>query len=126
MSSSFINNIENIYTCNICSDDIQPNNAISLICNPEKHIFCYECIYDWFDELKKKLKKKNFNYYIQNMCPICLKNGGSLPISNKIDGISSKYCGEKLKTKNSFCKFNGKSIYNGLCHIHFNCNFTKI
>ena len=127
------------YVCNICSDTISNNNGVGLKCNPTKHIFCYECIYDWYKQLNKT--KNGNNYTIKNMCPICRKNGGFLPINNNfkiIKGIHEikdetilttcpdinpnkllTQCGVKFKTKDGFCQSHGKTIYGGLCGIHF-------
>ena len=85
MPAKFIDNNNNSNICNICSDNIIGNNAIGLKCNPTKHIFCYECIYDWYKELKKN--KYTNNYSIKNMCPICRKNGGLLPVHSKFKTI---------------------------------------
>jgi len=124
--------------CNICSEKINENELIRLKCNPSKHFFCYTCILDWYKEIKKL---KYTNFYTQNMCPICRKNGGLLPLINlnnivtaPIKGIHKivnnnehnktnntiklPVCGFKLKTKDGFCQVIGKEKYNGLCGIH--------
>lgn len=131
--AKFINteNTEIIYKCNICSEDIENDQIIGLKCNPLKHIFCYECISEWYISLKGN---KNYgNYTINNMCPICRKSGGLLPLHNTpyIKGIHHyntkntikinelpKECGVKLKTKDGCCKSMGKSKYGGFCGIH--------
>ena len=148
MPAKFIKN-DNSCLCNICSDPISTDNAVALKCNPTKHIFCYECILDWYKELNKN--KNTNNYNIKNMCPICRKNGGLLPVHKKfkvIKGIhdikenenpinnevikiniveinpdkKSNECGAKLKTKDKYCQYIGKSIYGGFCGIHAKCN----
>ncbi len=145
MSAKYIKNDDNNNICNICSDNIIGDNAIGLKCNPTKHIFCYDCIYDWY----KELKKTNYmnNYTIKNMCPICRKNGGLLPVNSKFkvikgihDTVTNKLpvidntkkieildinpnklpfqCGVKLKTKDGYCVAYGKKIYGGFCGKH--------
>ena len=73
---------DNKYLCNICSDPISKDKIISLKCNPDKHIFCYDCIKEWYCEIsnKKKHKHHHENYTIITMCPICRCNGGLLPV----------------------------------------------
>jgi hypothetical protein len=68
---------ENEYLCNICAEEIENDKIIVLKCN-SKHIFCYDCISDWYKSL---VNNKTGNYFIKTMCPICRKNGGKLPIS---------------------------------------------
>jgi hypothetical protein len=147
MSAKFIKNDDNTFLCNICAEKIETNNAIGLKCSPKKHIFCYECILDWYKELNKN--KNTNNYTIRNMCPICRKNGGLLPIHNNfkvIKGIHdikkdvepineinklninpdklSTHCGAKLKTKDGYCMSIGKKQYGGFCGKHSYCNNT--
>ena len=129
-----INSFNEIPICNICSESIDKHKIIGLACNLEKHIFCYDCIFDWYFHLYKK--KKHENYNMINMCPICRKNGGLLPmipsadlyikqlhyllkpnvvdLNSNIPGI----CGAMLKTKNECCKNIGKVEYHGFCGIH--------
>ena len=124
------NDSMNIFFCNICSEEINKDNMVRLKCDPDKHYFCYSCILDWFKEVKKL---RYTNHYIANMCPICRKNGGFLPINDDvipIKGIhliktvsknnktTSQICGVKLKTKDGYCQCIGKSAYGGLCGIH--------
>ena len=132
MPAKFIKNNDNSFLCNICSENIEVNNAIGLKCNPTKHIFCYECILDWYKELNKN--RNTHNYSIRNMCPICRKNGGSLPINEKFKTIKGIHdikkdeeiihiklpheCGAKLKTKDGYCKSTGRQCYNGFCGKH--------
>ena len=115
------------YTCGICSDLIPNGEIIALKCNPSKHIYCYDCISDWYKEIKNK--KHTGNYTTVNICPICRKNGGFLPclkndnfikgihIFNNID-VEIKLCNAKLKTKEGFCTAKGNPKYGGLCGIH--------
>jgi len=84
MSAKFVKN-DNSCLCNICAETIVSDNAIGLKCNPTKHIFCYECILDWYKELIKN--KNSNNYSIKNMCPICRKSGGLLPVYDKFISI---------------------------------------
>lgn len=138
-NAKFIKNIDNKeYLCNICSEQIQSDKIISLKCDPKKHIFCYDCIFDWYSQLNKK--KNTSNYPALKICPICRKNGGLLPVyaNNKLiknihimDNIKNNIpktevlinpdkkdgeCGAKLKTKGGFCTSVGK--YNGFCKKH--------
>ena len=82
----FLNDFKNACICCICSEEVSKENIIGLSCNPEKHIFCKECITDWYSEIKKK-KYMNSNYDKQRMCPVCRQDGGLLPISEQIGFI---------------------------------------
>ena len=124
----------NEYKCNICSDNIEKDKIIGLKCNPQKHIFCYDCIFDWYKVLKKK--HGSAYYSTLNMCPICRKNGGLLPtcegydviknihdlkvVKSKVIPINPKKlqheCGFKLLNGNGYCKLVGR--YEGLCGKH--------
>jgi len=128
-NAKLINNNEK-YICNICTDEIN-SNVIGLRCNPIKHIFCYDCIYDWYKEIKTN--KYSCNYQIKTMCPICRKNGGLLPLPenknyeigihmnmNNGEIIEEHICGYKLKTGNKTCELNGLKNYEWLCKRHFN------
>jgi len=151
MSAKFVKN-DNSCLCNICAETIVSDNAIGLKCNPTKHIFCYECILDWYKELIKN--KHSNNYTIKNMCPICRKTGGLLPVHAKFKNIKGIHdikeentsviikttkssitdinpnklpnkCGAKLKTKTGYCEFIGKPIYGGFCGRHSNCKVQQ-
>lgn len=123
----FIKNNSIKYLCNICSEEIDEDKIIGLKCNPDKHIFCYDCIIDWYKQLKFN-KKYNNNYNTVNMCPICRGNGGLIPIYGTDEPIKNIHfipkihntikCGIKLLTKNSYCTNTGKSEYNNLCGLH--------
>ncbi len=75
------------FNCSICLED---NNDLSkkviLECHPE-HIFCYNCIFEWYD--------KNKNTINGIRCPLCRKNGGVLPLlephTEKIKGVHENY-----------------------------------
>lgn len=119
------------FICNICSSPIR-ENIIGLKCNSKKHIFCYECINDWYYEIKDNMKSVKTNYNFIRMCPICRKNGGYLPCLNtkhinqihyKGDIIST--CGYKLKGKNDYCMNIGKKCYNNLCKKHYDIDTKK-
>jgi len=127
-NAKFIKVIDNIkYNCNICTEEIPDDKVVSLGCNPLKHIFCYDCIFDWYNQLK--IKPNISNYGMIRMCPICRENGGYLPLyGNKyvrgIHGtkcnqiiIDHKKCGYTLKN-NSTCNNNGYNKYEGLCKLH--------
>lgn len=141
-------NSENKHSCNICCEQIDSDKIVGLACNPDKHIFCYECITDWYNEIKVKKKHHIYhsNYTIITMCPICRENGGLLPLAkdtpyvkgihivnynnkmsknskiNKNGTSSSTYipviCGVKLCTKTGFCNSFGKEEYGGVCGRH--------
>jgi len=88
MSAIYIKNVNNECLCNICSEKLEIGNSVGLKCNTLKHIFCYECILDWYKESNKNKNTQT----VRNMCPICRKNGGFLPIHknfNLIKGIHS-------------------------------------
>ena len=143
MCAKFIKCYENNneYKCNICSDNIEKDRIIGLKCNPQKHIFCYDCIFDWYKVLKKK--HGSANYSTLNMCPMCRKNGGLLPTCDGYDIIKNIHdlksvktkvvsvndsnnllnpnkleheCGFKLLNGNGYCKLVGR--YEGLCGKH--------
>jgi hypothetical protein len=82
MSAIYIKNVNNECLCNICSEKLEIGNSIGLKCDT-KHIFCYECILDWY---KESNKNKNI-HTVRNMCPICRKNGGFLPVHKNFDLI---------------------------------------
>jgi len=129
----FIKNNNTKYICNICSEQIDNDKIIGLKCNPSKHIFCYNCILDWYKELRDM--KNDANYDMYNMCPICREKGGYLPLYCKEDYIKgihilknknrSPKCGVKLSSKNSFCQLIGKPEYNNLCDKHFHLAVLK-
>ena len=132
-----VENDENNYICSICKENIKNDKIIGLKCNPSKHIFCYDCIFDWYKELKFK---KNMTYqgnYENNTCPICREYCGLLPRHTDypyITGIHQKtpikkvkpvpaekcICNAKLLSKDGFCKLNGKAEFGGLCWRHKN------
>ena len=47
--SAYLINHQNNFTCNICSEVIPEKRVIGLKCNVKKHIFCYDCINDWYN-----------------------------------------------------------------------------
>lgn len=115
------------YKCNICDDIVLNDTIIGLHCDPTKHIFCYQCILDWYTVLKKNTNYSN--YQSLNMCPICKKNGGKLPICNNVTPIKGIHnmrtikkiitCGSPLKSNPSKkCCSKGQDKYGGKCHIH--------
>jgi hypothetical protein len=136
MSAKFIIDNEKDYICNICTDIIDKDKIIGLKCDFDKHIFCYYCIFDWYNSVKKS---HNFgNYPIKTVCPICRKNGGLLPVMENmcpINGVNIKYsqnmcinikiCGALLKNNKSTCKLAGKDFYGGFCGKHQNLAIIK-
>lgn len=119
------------YVCNICSEKIKEGEVVALKCNVQKHIFCYDCISDWFEESSTN---KYYKYQsVKNMCPMCRKNGGKLPFLEKkssvnflmnhnvyynIDEGIHTNCGHYLKNKKVICYRQGKKEYNYKCGIH--------
>jgi hypothetical protein len=136
MTAKFLNKtLEDNLLCNICNEELKINESICLICNPTKHVFCYDCIYNWYKELNLKSNHYHNNYSIKTMCPICRKNGGLLPVFKNYKLIKNVHfkkkvpiiiCGSKLKLKDGYCSFIGKSCYGGLCGKHYNHNNTII
>lgn len=127
---------KNKHICNICSDEIEEDKVIGLKCDPQKHTFCYTCIVNWY--LQVNMSSIN-NYPIKNMCPICRKNGGLIPVYKddkplKNIHYTSSYikekliiinpnklaheCGIKFFTSNNFCKSIGNSDFSGFCKKH--------
>ena len=137
MSAYLINhsNNNNKFICNICSDVIDNNKIIGLKCNVKKHVFCFDCINDWYIETKKNMVHNiNSNYNFCRMCPICRKNGGYLPnlkkkyvkevhYSKNLDNIVQT-CGYQLKNK-EYCMNLGQKCYNNLCKKHYNMEVKK-
>ena len=137
-----IENNENNYICNICNENIENDKIIGLKCNPTKHIFCYDCIFDWYKELKFKKNLTHQGNYENNTCPICREYCGLLPRHPNysfIPGIHQKssikkvkvvipqkqpkencLCNAKLLSKDGFCKSTGKSEFGGFCGRHKN------
>jgi len=134
-SDDTLTHIKKEYICNICTENIVDDTIIGLKCDPEKHIFCYTCIFDWYMTLKKKHSNYG-NYDILTMCPICRQNGGKLPVCNNetpIYGLhitsnkkSSSYvkgilCGTPLKgNPYKTCCSRGQPKFNGKCGVHKN------
>jgi len=116
--------------CNICSEEIEENQEVKLVCDPSKHIFCIECITEWYKQIKRL--KNVGNYYTLRMCPICRGYGGYLPFREGqiyIKGIhkslnqnhtknEDKICNQKLKTKDGYCTAGGKIEFGGRCGKH--------
>ena len=125
--AKFIKVIDNIiYTCNICTEEIANDKIVSLACDPSKHIFCYDCIFDWYSQLKNKPNISNYETF--KICPMCRKDGGYLPLyGNKyIRGIHGtkvnqiiveKKCGFKLDNE-IICDKIGHKNYGGFCYEH--------
>ena len=120
----------NTYNCNICTGQIEKNNIIGLKCNFKKHFFCYECIFDWYKEINNK------SIYTKNMCPICRKKGGLLPlIKNHTfvknihykdeDGHIVRNCGCFLKNKKNICYVIGKKQFQNKCSRHLDKSLIK-
>lgn len=105
--------------CQICMEHID-GNIVRLKCNPDNHVFCEECITNWYKELKKNKYKYCYdseNEYIQRMCPMCRLDGGLLPLfklENYIPSIHErklykdkskiKLCGFEITKENKSCR----------------------
>lgn len=121
-------NNNNNFICNICCLKIDSDKIIGLKCNSKKHVFCFDCINDWYKVIQTNMNKSiNSNYNFIRMCPICRKNGGFLP---DLDNESLKNihytneelkqtCGYKLKKKDDYCMNLGQKCYNNLCKKHY-------
>ncbi len=134
--------------CNICTENIESNNLVTLSCNPN-HYFCYTCIFDWYNIIKNNTGTFAFNNTNNNnqcTCPICKKDGGVLPLlpphTDLIIGIHVKgapsfggftlygfngtgVAGSKCDHKDcnnqySFMNVHSKNkLYKNLCYTHF-------
>lgn len=116
------------YSCNICNDIIVNDTIIGLFCNPSKHIFCYTCILDWYKTLKKQTHYSNYSN--MNMCPLCMKYGGRLPVCNNeeyikgIHNIKPLRCGTPLASNpDKKCSLAGR--YGGKCSKHKHTNLIE-
>lgn len=126
----------NKHVCNICSEEIEKDKVIGLKCDPKKHVFCYDCIISWYIQVNSSSIN---NYPIKNMCPVCRKNGGLIPVYKddkplKNINYTSSYiknnliimnpdklpfeCGIKFMTSNNFCKLKGNQDFSGFCKKH--------
>jgi hypothetical protein len=87
-----------------------------LLCN---HIYCYECIKDWYITINKSISN---NYSHKHQCPYCRQNGGFLPLYNNDTPIYNIHFESINNTciaitqKGTQCTYIGK--YNGYCKIH--------
>ncbi len=128
------------YCCNICDDIILNDTIIGLHCDPDKHIFCYQCILDWYYVLKKNTQYGN--YQMVTMCPICKKNGGKLPICNNVIPVNGIHNMKRVKLPKSFkpviicgtflksdpskkCSMYGHDKYGGKCYRHKNQELSE-
>ena len=123
---------DNKFLCNICSEEIDKDKIIALKCNPSKHIFCYDCILDWYKQVLKNKNTHYQNYSQKNMCPICRKSGGLLPLCDKYKFIKGIHyikiekteiivniCNAKLKNGKGLCKYKSCNIDGNLfCKLH--------
>ncbi len=107
------------FTCNICLEDINDlSTKIVLKCN-DKHIFCYKCIFEWYDKIKNNDNSCS--------CPFCRQNGGFLPLigeGEEIAGIHKQ--NEYNNNKYRFIEwlypdqaaFTGPTGYNGYSGVN--------
>lgn len=120
--------------CNICTENIESNQLVTLSCNPN-HYFCYTCIFDWYNTIKYNSSAFSFGGYDnkQCTCPICKKDGDVLPLlpphTENIIGIHVK--GTPLGFGSNTSSFGGViTSFGGVtssfgtfkCH-HKNCTF---
>lgn len=73
--------------CNICCEEFTSKKVV-LACNP-KHIFCYECIFDWYKKKSGITTGSSYSHSHSSgsedrTCPICRKDGGFLTIPPEI------------------------------------------
>lgn len=109
-------------TCNICCEDIQESRLVTLKCNPN-HIFCYDCISDWYFEL---LKSKNVIYHEKCTCPICKKFGGYLPLmSPHITKVEYIHHGRLFDSYECYVKGCEETSEKGFTMSHFNILTNK-
>ncbi len=109
------------FLCNICADDITDlSKKVILKCNPQ-HIFCYDCIYEWYFKNKSYTSSSNSgNMYKYATCPICQKDGGFLTLPEGKTGIENVHFPKKIQTSYAYkpCDCFDKA-HNG---TYFNCN----
>ncbi len=90
------------FLCNICADDISDlSKKVILKCNPQ-HIFCYDCIYDWYFKNKGNNTSSGGNDYKYATCPICQKDGGFLTLPEGKVGIENIHFPKKIVKSYSY------------------------
>ena len=102
--------------CNICSEEIEENQEVKLVCDPSKHIFCIECITEWYKQIKRL--KNVGNYYTLRMCPICRGYGGYLPFREGqiyIKGIHKSLNQNHTKNEDKICNQKLKHMITSIC-----------
>ena len=108
------------FLCNICGEDIGDLSKKNILkCNPQ-HIFCYDCIYDWYFKNKGNNTSSGGNEYKYSTCPICQKDGGFLTLPEGKIGIENIHFPKKIQQTKSYkpCDCFDKA-YNG---NYYNCN----
>ncbi len=87
------------FLCNICADDITDlSKKVVLKCNPQ-HIFCYDCIYDWYFKNKgNNSASSSGNMYKYATCPICQKDGGFLTLPEGKVAVENIHFSKKMQT----------------------------
>jgi hypothetical protein len=85
------------FLCNICAEDITDlSKKVILKCNPQ-HIFCYDCIFDWYFKNKgNNSSASSGNMYKYATCPICQKDGGFLTLPEGKVGIENIHFPKKI------------------------------
>lgn len=113
--------MNNTFLCNICAEDISDlSQKVVLKCNPQ-HIFCYDCIYDWYFKNKGNNSSiSSGNMYKYTTCPICQKDGGFLTLPEGKVGIENIHFPKKIHSSYIYkqCVCADKGI-NG---VYFLCN----
>ncbi len=113
------------FLCNICADDINDlSKKVILKCNPQ-HIFCYDCIYEWYFKNKSYTSSSSSgNMYKYATCPICQKDGGFLTLPEGETGIENIHFPKKMQISDAYkpCDCYDKAN-NG---NHYNCHSSGI
>lgn len=108
------------FLCNICAEDINDlSKKVILKCNPQ-HIFCYDCIYDWYFKNKGNNTSSGGNDYKHSTCPICQKDGGFLTLPEGKIGIENVHFPKKIQQSYNYkpCSCFDKAMDGN----YYNCN----
>lgn len=112
-------NIEENEKCGICHE-FNNNNNILLKCG---HIYCYNCLKEWYIVLEKQKYVLN---YKSRECPYCRKQGDYLKLNENETPLQNIHIEFYSMFEKKKCKGITKSGYNcnnyekidGYCHIH--------
>jgi len=123
--------IKHIETCSICYCNLDKDNKIKLKCN---HIYCYDCIYNWFKKTLNPLLNTKSTINIRE-CPYCrtlcfilpCKEGYKLIYNVNTLYIFSKTTKCLAETKNNnFCTNIAKYDYSQIFDIFKSCGIHKL